>query len=126
MIDQYGLHPTGEKIKAIRLAPTPRNVTELRALLGIVNYYGKFLPNLSSQLEPLHGLLQKRSKWSWGPRQREAFQAAKDALQTNTVLVHYDSSRELVLACDASPHGLGAVLSHIMDDGTERPVAYAS
>ncbi len=71
VIDQYGLHPTEEKIKAIRLAPTPRNVTELQAFLGIVNYYGKFLPNLSSQLEPLHGQLQKRSKWSWGPRQRE-------------------------------------------------------
>ena len=41
-------------------------------------------------------------------------------------MVHYDLKRELRLACDVSSYGLGAVLSHVMDDGTERPVAYAS
>ena len=49
-----------------------------------------------------------------------------NALQDDTLLVHYDRNRQLVLACDASPYGLGAVLSHIMDDGRERPIAYAS
>ena len=42
------------------------------------------------------------------------------------MLVHFDSSEQLLLACDASPKGLGAVLSHVMDDGQERPIAYAS
>ena len=40
-------------------------------------------------------------------------------------MVHYDNARPLVLACDASPYGLGAVLSHIIKDGQECPVAYA-
>lgn len=44
----------------------------------------------------------------------------------NTLLVHYDSNRQPILACDALPYGLRAVLSHIMDDGQERPIAYAS
>ena len=53
---------------------------------------------------------------------------AKGALQANSLLllVHYDSSKPLVVACDASQYGLGAVLSHVMEDGSERPVAYAS
>ena len=125
-IDQHGLHPTEEKVKAVKQAATPTNVTELRAFLGIINYYGKFLPNLSSRLQPLHILLKKESKWRWEESQNKAFQEAKDALQDNALLVHYDSTKPLLLACDASPHGLGAVLSHKMDDGTERPVAYAS
>ncbi len=61
VIDEHGLHPTEKKIQAIKEAPTPTNITELRAFLGIINYYGKFLPNLSSQLAPLHELLQKNT-----------------------------------------------------------------
>jgi len=60
-IDQQGLHSTKEKVKAIRKVPEPQNVSELRSVLGIINYYAKFLPNLSTKLAPLHGLLQKES-----------------------------------------------------------------
>ena len=126
IIDRQGLHPTEEKVKAIKDAPRPKNVSELRAFLGIINYYGKFLPNLSTQLSPLYTLLQKYTRWSWTEKQDKAFQAAKDALQANSLLVHYDSTKPLVLACDTSQQGLGVVLSHLMPGGTERPVAYAS
>ena len=47
-------------------------------------------------------------------------------LTSDTVLAHYDPTRPLLLACDASPYGIGAVLSHTFEDGSERPVAYAS
>ena len=58
-IDEQGLHPTEEKIKAIKEAPTPKNVSELRSFLGIINYYSRFLPNLSTRLAPLYKLFHK-------------------------------------------------------------------
>lgn len=65
-------------------------------------------------------------RWTWGPKEQAAFAEAKTALQDNSLLVHYDEKKPIVLACDASQYGLGAVLSHVMEGGKERPVAYAS
>ena len=126
IINEQGLHLTHDKVKAIQEASRPHNVVELRSFLGIINYYGKFLPNLSTRLAPLYQLLKKGVKWQWNRQNDEAYAAAKSALQDDSLLVHYDSTRQLVLACDASQYDLGAVLSHIMDDGQEHPVAYAS
>lgn len=125
-VDAQGLHPTEEKVRAVRDAPAPSNITELRSFLGIVNYYGKFLPNLSSTLAPLHKLLTKNTKWSWTKSCQKAFVNVKKMLKSSKVLVHYDPSKELLLACDASPYGVGAVLSHVMPDGSEQPICFAS
>ncbi len=47
-IDQFGLHPIAEKVTAIQQAPEPRNVSELKAYLGLLTYYSKFLPNMAT------------------------------------------------------------------------------
>ena len=125
-IDADGLHPTDDKVTAIKEAPAPKDVSELRSFLGIINYYHKFLPNLSNVLRPLYQLLCKKSRWTWGHVQVQAFAEAKKALQQDSLLVHFDPTKPLLLTCDASPYGLGAVLSHVLSDGVERPVAYAS
>ena len=126
VIDEAGIHPTEEKVTAIKDAPAPTNVTQLRSFLGLINYYNKFLPNLAATLTPLYTLLNKKQPWVWNDEQQVAFQAANDALQSNTLLTHYNPSKPLLLACDASDYGIGAVLSHVLDDGKERPIAYIS
>ena len=126
VIDREGIHPDPTKVTAVLGAPTPKNVSELRSFLGLVNYYGRFLPQLATTLAPLYELLTKQSTWHWTNRQRKAFQNAKEALASSQVLAHFDPSLEVELSCDASPYGLGAVLSHRGPDGTERPVAFAS
>ena len=47
-IDSSGIHPKAEKVQGINDAPVPKDLTQLRSYLGILNYYHKFLPNLSS------------------------------------------------------------------------------
>ena len=125
-ISEVGLQPVEEKINAVKKAPTPRNVSELRSFLGMAQYYHSFLPGLATMLAPSHKLLQKGMQWEWTYDCQKTFEACKEGLTGNSLLVHYDLNRELRLACDASSYGLGAVLSHIMDDGQERPIAYAS
>ena len=104
----------------------PTNVSELKSFLGLLNYYSKFLPNLSTVLTPLYRLLRHSTPWHWGQQEMDAFQASKKLLTSAPVLVHFDHTIGLSLACDASPYGIGAVLSHQMPDGTEKPIAFAS
>lgn len=115
-----------KKKQAILQALAPKNVAQLRSFLGLLNYYAKFLPNLSSTLAPLYDLLKSSTHWCWNSVQQSAFQKAKNLLTSSSFLVHFDPDKELVLACDSSEYGLGAVLSHHFEDGSDRPIAYAS
>ena len=60
-ISTHGLQPTEEKVWAIVNSPTPQNKSQLQSFLGLINYYAKFLPNLSTTLAPLYALHQKKS-----------------------------------------------------------------
>ncbi len=126
VLDELGLRPAERKLAAIRQAPEPSNTTELRAFLGLLNYYGRFLPNLSTMLQPLYSLLQKNTSWEWGAKQAKAFRQAKQNLLESDFLTHYDLKKPVRLACDASPYGVGACLTHVMSDGSEQPIAFAS
>ena len=124
-IDTEGLHAVNEKVQAIAMAPAPQNSKQLRSYLGCLNYYGRFIKNLSSEIAPLNKLLTKNEQFVWGSDEENAFQRSKELLQSYDVLVHYDQEKELILSCDASPYGLGVVLQHRMEDGSERPISFA-
>ena len=53
-IDSKGIHTSPKKVEAFIEAPPPQNVQQLRSFLGLLNYYAKFLTNISSLLHPLH------------------------------------------------------------------------
>ncbi len=124
LIDAQGVHATDSKLQAITNAPAPRNLQELRSFLGLLNYYGRL--NLSSLLQPLYALTRQDTRWKWSNECETAFQAAKAKLLSSSVLTHYDVALSLRLAEDASAYRVGAVISHVMPDGAERPIAFAS
>ena len=101
-------------MKAVMEAPKPKNVTELRSFLGLVNYYGRCIQNLASVCPPLNRLLQGKVTWQWDTRCDKAFHELKCRLAYAQVLVHYDVALPLQLACDVSAYGLDAVFSHVL------------
>ena len=126
VIDAEGIHPTNDKLIAIEKAPVPKNVQELRSYLGLVHYYHKFLHNVSCLLAPLHALTHVDAEWKWTATHQKAFEDSKALLASSKVLVHYDSKLPIIVSCDASPYGVGSVLSHRLPDGSDKPVAFAS
>lgn len=63
VIDGNGIRKDQEKVKAIVKARAPCNVTEVKAFIGMINYYAKFIPNLSTLLSPMYKLLKKNVKF---------------------------------------------------------------
>ena len=124
-VDAEGIRTTPEKVKAIVEAPQLQNVQQLRSFLGLLNYYRKFLPNLATVVKPLNDLLHKGQKWSWSTGCSQAMDKAKQ-LTTSKVLTHHNTTLPLRLAADASQYGLGAIISHVLPNGEEKPIAFAS
>ena len=116
----------GHKVNAVVQMPPPKDVSTLRSFLGSVQFYSKFIPNLSSRTEPLTRLTRKDTPWKWGAKEQAVFQELKDLLCTDTVLAHFDPAKQIGISCDASNVGIGAVLFHRYDDGSERPIANVS
>ena len=123
-ISTEGVKPTQSRVTSILEAPTPTSKQELQAFLGMLIYNAKFLPNMSHTFHPLNQLLRKKTPWVWKAKQQKAFEAAKCLLSQDAALAHYDVKRTLKLYCDASAYGLGVCLVHVMDDNSEKPVAY--
>ena len=126
VMDSQGLHPTPEKVRAIQDAPRPENIAQLKLYLGLLTYYSKFLPNLSSVFAPLYQLLRHKECWHWMGKQNISFERSKELLVSSQVLVHFDPKLDIRVAYDASNYGIGAVLSHQMPDGSEKPVGFMS
>ena len=124
--DAEGIKATPKKVETISKVPQPKNKTELRSFLGLVNYYGKFIPQLASVTQPLNQLLCKKTCWKWTAKCERAFTTLKEQLTSTKVLVHYDVNLPLRLACDASAYRAGAVILHVMKNDDEKPIVYAS
>ncbi|XP_062710511.1 uncharacterized protein K02A2.6-like isoform X1 [Aedes albopictus] len=125
VLTEKGLLPCPEKVQTIREAKAPRNVTELKAFLGLITYYAKFIPNLSSRIRILYGLLKKNAKFVWTPDCDFVFNQCKHFLLSPNVLEFFDPEKPVVVVTDACNYGLGGVIAHVVN-GEERPVAFTS
>ena len=121
IISKDGIQLDMAKIKAITELPSPTDKTEMKRLLGMVNFLSPFIPNLSSITSPLRALLKEDAAWVWCHEHTEALNKIKEILGKEPILQFFDSAKKTTIQCDSSIQGLGACL---LQDG--KPIAYAS
>ncbi|KAK3091772.1 hypothetical protein FSP39_022529 [Pinctada imbricata] len=125
VISADGVKPSYARIEAIRELPAPTNVTELRRIIGMINYLGRFVPNMATIISPITELLKEDVAWTWDFPQQKSFEEVKKLLTNSPVLAFYDANKSTIVSADASSFGLGAALFQI-DDGELKPVAFCS
>ena len=125
-IDCAGIRPLEQKVQVIRHFPLPTSPRKLCEFLGLVN---RFLPHAADLLHPLNELLPNRVDGTktvmWTERAQGAFQAAKEALATATLLSHPQPDAPLAIMSDASDIAVGAVLQQRIGDQWH-PISYFS
>ena len=112
-VSKKGSSPTQAKVKVIHIFPQPSTVKGLQEVLGMINFYHRFLPNIAATLSPLYGALKSskpRQETVWSQEMKQAFLNGKTALANAAMLVHPSTDCPLALTSDASDVAVGAVL----------------
>ncbi len=120
-LSKEGVKISRQKVKAILDMPPPVSTDQVHRFLALLTYLHKFIPNMSQLTAPLRELLKKDVDFYWDKPQQDCFIACKRVLTQAPVLRYYSVKEPVLMSCDASSKGLGAV---IIQGG--QPVGYAS
>jgi hypothetical protein len=118
IVSHEGVKVDPNKIKSMREWPIPKTLKKLRGFLGMVGYYRNFVKNYGQIATPLISLL-KKEEFYWTKEATKAFEKHMEAMCTTHVLATPDFAKKFIVECDASGHGIGAIL---MQEG--RPLAF--
>lgn len=119
------MEPDKSKIQAILDMPSPVDKTGVLRIMGMVNFIGKFIPNLSAKTASLRELLNHKAEFKWTRKHEQEWKMLKSTLTVEPVLTYFDSSKSIKISTDASRDGLRAVLLQEDPEGW-KPIAYAS
>lgn len=125
IINEKGIEINQNRLDEIKNYPRPKNLRTLRGFLGILNYYKKFIPNLSNQQIPLIELLRKGVRWKWDTTREQAFQNLKTSFHKNLTLYSPDYGKAFILRTDASDYGISGELVQIQNE-IEVPICFVS
>ncbi len=125
VVTQEGIKMQPEKVRAIVDLPAPVKKEELHTFVGMCAWYQSFIPNFSSIAAPLYKILSKNALFSWGPEQEKAFDRLKMELISDRILATINYKYPIVIRCDASNLGCGAICIQYVD-GVEKVIHYAS
>ena len=125
-IDEEGIKPNKEKVKAILDLKHPEYPKQLKLFLVAIQYLAKFLPRLSERPDKLRKLLKKNTEGKWETEQQNDFEMIKKMLTEEPALAHYAKDKDNIVSTDASKTGLGTTLWQKQADGELKPIAFGS
>ena len=125
-IAQDGIRPNKEKTEAINKLNPPTNTKTLKSFLGAIQYFAKFIRNLSEKTDNMRQLLKKNTKWEWTEERNTDFNKIKKELTSQPCLAHYNGNKENIVTTDACGTGLGIALWQKQSNGHLKPIAFAS
>jgi hypothetical protein len=105
--------------------PTPQNQTDVRGILGLANYYRRFVHKFSHIVKPLTELTAKDKPFLWSDECQKAFDIIKTILTSSPVMAYPMSDCPYILDTDASNLAIVSVPSQVQY-GVERVIAYGS
>ena len=111
-----GISADDKKVVSLINASPPKNATEARSFLGLAQYLSRFIKDFASLSAPIRQLAHQNAKWVWGPEQQHAFDCLKASMATPEIMKYFNSSLKTELIVDASPVGLGAILTQVTAD----------
>ena len=117
--------PNPDKVAAVTNYPLPKTTKDIKAFLGLVGYYRRFIKNLAHVTKPLTNCLKKGQKIVHDEKFVEAFETCKNLLVNYPVLAYPDFDKEFIITTDASNVAIGEILSQ-GEVGKDRPICYIS
>ncbi|XP_014662946.1 PREDICTED: uncharacterized protein K02A2.6-like [Priapulus caudatus] len=116
-----GMTADPKKVQAIIESAQPKSAAEVRSFMGMITYVSRFIPNLATVAAPLRMLTRKDQAWIWGKAEQLSFDKLKDLIMRQEVMAYFDPAKDTKLIVDASPVGIGAILTQ-----DNRVISYAS
>ena len=110
IIGEDGVRMEKKKVQGVVEWLVPKSVKDMQKFLGLANYYRWFVKDFAKIAKPLHEMMRKETKWSWGERQQKVFEELKEKFTIEPVLVTPDLDREMRVEADASDFAMGGVL----------------
>jgi len=126
VISEKGIGMDPEKIRTIQEFQPPRNQKQARAFLGFINFYRKYIRDLSQLTEKISQLTKKGNIWHWGNEQQTAFEQIKKCFLDDIIVKYPNFERPFYLATDASGTHVGAELYQIDQENRHGTIGFTS
>ena len=111
VVSKYRIYIDPDRVKEISNIYLPHNKKSMQYFLGHINFVKRFIPDFSQIVLPMQNMIKKNSVFKWGYKEKEVFDAIKQAIINAPALNTPDFSKDFILYTLATETSYAAVLT---------------